>query len=412
MKATIISIGNELIIGQVVNSNAAYMAEQLNLVGLEIDSIITIGDDRDKILQSLHDSQHNSRVVLITGGLGPTSDDITKEVLCEYFNSRLIYNEDVFNNIRELFSRRKQEVTERNRLQAMVPHNCELVPNELGTAPGMWFEKDNIMYIAIPGVPFEMVKMTEEQIIPRLMKKLSAEPVLHYTVLTQGIGESHLSDLIAPWEKNLPEHIRLGYLPQPGIVRLRLSASGKNINLLKKDIEETVRKLQDYIGDYIWGFQNDTLEEVVGSLLRKSNSSLSTAESCTGGYIAHLITSVPGSSDYFKGSVVAYANDIKEHILGVSPQSIIDFGAVSEQAVVEMAKGVKEKFNTHYSIAVSGIAGPDGGTTQKPVGTVCIAIGSPDGITARRFLFGKDRIRNIRMTAVTALNMLRKTITG
>lgn len=412
MKATIITIGNELLIGQVVNTNAAFIAEQCNLAGIEVDTILVIPDERQAIIDSLEMASGKASVVIISGGLGPTSDDITKKVLMEYFGSKPVLNQEVLNHIIALFRPRGFEITEVNRQQAMVPDNCRVFLNTLGTAPGMWFEKEDVVYISVPGVPFEMKELIMSQIIPQLKIRNPNEVIIHHTILTQGVGESRLSEMIVDWEKKLPTHISLAYLPQPGIVRLRLTGKGANEEDLKNEILKESEKLKTFFGDLIWGYGDDTLEKVVGELLLKKNATLSTAESCTGGYIAHLITLVPGSSAYYNGSVVAYSNNIKESILGVKQSTLIAYGAVSEQVVVEMAQQVKNKFQTDYSIAVSGIAGPDGGTKEKPVGTVWIAIGTPIKVIAKRFRFSKDRERNIRLAAVTALNMLRREIIG
>jgi nicotinamide-nucleotide amidase len=407
MKAEIISIGDELLIGQVVNTNASWMAEQLNMAGITVSCILAISDQKEQILETLKITSKRSDILLLTGGLGPTKDDITKKTLCEFYDSKLVFNEDVFEDVKSIFGKRGFVVSEVNKMQAEVPNNCTPIRNKNGTAPGMWFEKDNTILVSMPGVPFEMKAMMEGFIIPELIKRFRLPSLLNKTVLTHGVGESSLAAIIEDWENGLPDNIKLAYLPQPGIVRLRLSGKGDDRAVLQNQIDGEVSKLHQLIPNLIFGYNKDTMEEVVGDLLRKTNKTLATAESCTGGYIAHLITSVPGSSDYFEGSIVSYSNSVKEKTLEVSTENLEKFGAVSEQVVLEMARGVQKKLNTGYAIATSGIAGPSGGTDEKPVGTTWIAIATPEKIFAKRFHFGEHRGRNIRRAALAALNMLR-----
>ncbi|MCK4361637.1 MAG: CinA family nicotinamide mononucleotide deamidase-related protein, partial [Bacteroidales bacterium] len=368
--------------------------------------ITTISDKREQILKILARAYLRSDIILITGGLGPTKDDITKQTLCEFFNTSLVFNNEAYEQIYELFKARGFKVTELNRQQAELPANCIPLKNKNGTAPGMWFNKDGKIFVSMPGVPFEMKPMITEQVIPRLRKFYKTGFIIHKTILTQGIGESFLTEIISDWEKNLPENFSLAYLPQPGIVRLRITAKGNNKEKLIQEINSFSGKLQEIIPDLIFGYEKDTLEEITGKLLKDKNQTLSTAESCTGGYISHLITSVPGSSNYYIGSVIAYSNQIKESLLGVKNKTLIDNGAVSKQVVTEMALGVQQKFKTDYAIATSGIAGPDGGTEKKPVGTTWIAIATPGKkVIAKKYLFGEQRGRNIRKAALTALNM-------
>jgi nicotinamide-nucleotide amidase len=414
MNAEIISIGDELLIGQVVNTNASWMAEQMNLAGFRIRRILAIGDAEEEILTSLREAGERSQVILITGGLGPTKDDITKQAICQFFDTRLVFNEEAYGYIERLFSLRGMKVTELNRKQAEFPEVAVPIQNKNGTAPGIWIKKEaegqnpGAIYVFMPGVPFEMKPMLSDFVIPRLKDEFKSKTIVHKTVLTQGIGESFLSVLIEKWEDGLPENISLAYLPQPGIVRLRLSGTGEDAEELTRMVMDEVAKLEALIPKYIFGQDSDKLEEIIGKLLTSNGKTLATAESCTGGYISHLITSVPGSSNYFKGSVVAYSNEIKEKELDVEPDSLNQYGAVSEKVVSEMASGIRKRFNTDFAIATSGIAGPDGGTDEKPVGTTWIAIATPDGVTASLFLFGENRERNIRKTALQALNMLRK----
>jgi nicotinamide-nucleotide amidase len=414
MKTEILNIGDELLIGQVVNTNASWMAKELDIAGFPVHRITMIPDDREVILNSLSEAETRSDIVIITGGLGPTKDDMTKEVLCTFFDSKLVFHEPSFKNIERIFLPRGFKVTDLNRKQAEIPDVATPLHNELGTAPGMWFEKTNqdrlTVFVSLPGVPFEMKSLITDEVIPRLQKKFPSLPLVHKTLMTQGIGESFLSDILEEWETGLPSFLHLAYLPQPGIVRLRLTGSGPDIALLKKAIEEATAKLYQVIPDYIFGEDEETLEEIVGKLLKARKLTLSTAESATGGYIAHLITRIPGSSEYYKGSIVAYANEIKESQLGVKTESLTRYGAVSEQVVTEMALGVRKKFGTDYSIATSGIAGPGGGTAGKPVGTTWIALATPEGVNACHYLMGEGRERNIRKTSLEALNLLRKAI--
>ncbi|MCX6247428.1 MAG: competence/damage-inducible protein A [Bacteroidetes bacterium] len=416
MQTEIINIGDELLIGQVVNTNASWMSEQLDLAGFPVHRVTLIRDDPEEILTILKEAGQRAEVILITGGLGPTKDDLTKETLCRYFNTKLIFDPVSFQNIEKMFHARGFAMTEVNRKQAEIPENCIAIANANGTAPGMWFEITKTragtkqIYISMPGVPFEMKAMLVNEVIPRLKKCFQPVTVLHHTLLTQGIGESFLSDILEEWEAHLPENLHLAYLPQPGIVRLRLTGKGDNEVSLQKLMDEETDKLKSLIPEYIFGEGDTTLEAVVGNLLRNSGTTLATAESCTGGYIAHLITSIPGSSAYYKGSIVAYSNEIKIKELGVSERVLEKEGAVSEAVVITMASTVRNGFGTDYSIAVSGISGPDGGTEEKPVGTVWIAVAGPSGVKAVKYLFGDNRERNIRRTALQALNMLRKTI--
>ncbi len=413
MNAEIINIGDELLIGQVINTNAAWMAAQLNLSGFRVYQVTVISDSRGHIMQALADAEERAEVVLVSGGIGPTKDDLTKQTLCEFFNTRLVFNQEAYGDVEALFARRGYAVTELNRQQAELPENCTGIPNKVGTARGMWFEKDRpgggkTVFVSMPGVPFEMKAMMTDYVIPRLKQMYTTPFIYHKTLLTQGIGESFLAAEIEEWENSLPSNIKLAYLPQPGIVRLRLTGEGPGEILLHRQVDAEMSKLVALIPEYYFGYDEDTLEMIVGKLLAENHATLATAESCTGGTIAQMITGIPGSSAYFKGSVVAYSNEIKEHILGVSAENLEKFGAVSKQVVTEMAVSLQAKFRVDYAIATSGIAGPDGGTPGKPVGTTLIAIASPGEVFAMQFLFGDSRERNIRRTALQALNMLRK----
>jgi len=409
MKVELITIGDEILIGQIVDSNSAWMAKQLNEVGISVGQISSISDSREHILTALEDASKRADIILITGGLGPTKDDITKSTLCAYFNTELVMNQEVLKHVKFLFDSFGAELLEVNKRQAEVPASCDVILNQKGTAPGMWFDHEEKIYVSMPGVPYEMKAIMSEYVIPKLKDKYHLPHIVHRTVLTQGIGESFLAEKIADWENSLGnEGIKLAYLPSPGMVRLRLSTSGAKQDGLTEKVERKAGELSGLIGPYIFGDEDDTLESVIGTLLKEKAKTVSTAESCTGGYIAHLITSVPGSSGYYNGSVVAYSNSIKENVLKVGPELIETHGAVSEEVTIAMATGIRSLYNTDYAISCSGIAGPDGGTEEKPVGTVWICIASDKTVKAKVFQFGPNRKRTIRISALTALNMLRK----
>ncbi len=410
IQAEIITIGEELLIGQVIDTNSAWISQQLNLIGISVKQITSISDDKQQIIDTLNQVITRSKIVLITGGLGPTKDDITKHTLAAFFNSELVFNEEAYKNIEAIFAKRNLRVTELNRLQAYLPDKCKVIPNLEGTACGMLFKKNDSIIISMPGVPYEMKTMMEKFILKELQNEFNLPHVVHKTILTQGIGESFLAEKIEEWENNLPENISLAYLPSPGIVRLRLSAKGNNKTELENSIQNQVNKLKELISEYIYGYDNDTLEIIIGRLLTEKNSTLAVAESCTGGYLSHLITSVPGSSAYFKGGIVSYANEIKKNELNVNEKDLAKYGAVSKEVVEQMAKNILIKFNTDYSIATSGIAGPDGGTPEKPVGMVWIAIADKNSVNSNVYFMGEHRGRNIQKSAITALNMLRKKI--
>ena len=408
MKAELITIGDELLIGQTIDTNGSWLAEQLNLLGITVSQISSIRDNREHIISSLQNAQSRSELVILTGGLGPTNDDITKSTLCEFFDSELVLNEQVLEKIEAYFNSRSLKMIKVNSDQAMLPNNCQFLRNERGTASGMWFKKDGVDFISLPGVPYEMKGIFLDEILPVLKAQYSISTVVNKTVKTQGIGESFLAEIIKDWEKKLIDSgLKLAYLPSPGIVKLRITAFGNNEAELSARIDDSIENLKKLIPKYIFGYEKDRIEEVVGQLLKEKGSSLSLAESCTGGNIAHLITGVSGSSNYFKGSVVAYSNDIKQQVLNVDPKSIQQNGAVSKQVVEQMATGVRNSFKSDYAIATSGVAGPTGGTKQKPVGTVWIAVAYNDGVVSKRFNFGNNRERNIQISSLSALNMLR-----
>jgi len=409
MLAEIITIGDEILIGQIVDTNSAWMGEQLNLAGIKVHQITSVSDNAEHIVKALDEAKSRADIILITGGLGPTKDDITKHTLVKYFNTSLRFDDEVYQHVKALFARFGIEVTEINKKQAEVPESCTVIHNANGTAPGMWFKKDGKIFISMPGVPYEMKKMMGNEIIPRLKEKFSLPTIVHRTVLTQGIGESFLSEIIADLENSLTEkNIKLAYLPSPGMVRLRLTTSGDDENALLNSVNSKIEELKKLIPQHIYGYEKDTLEQIVGTLMREKKQTLSLAESCSGGLIAHLITSVSGSSEYFMGSVVSYSYESKTNLLGVTKEMLEKFGAVSEEVVVQMALGANKTFKTDWAVSASGIAGPGGGMEGKPVGTVWIAVAGPGGVKAKKFQFGGDRERNISVTAITALNMLRK----
>ncbi len=410
MKAEIITIGDEILIGQIIDTNSAWIADQFNLNGIEIYQITSVSDEHDHIVEALENAAEKVDLVIITGGLGPTKDDITKNTLCEIFDTKLVFHEPTFNHIKNRFSKLNIDLNKLNRDQALVPESCTVLFNKEGTAPGMWFEKDETIFVSIPGVPFEMKYLVEHEILPRLLKSGKTKAIYHKTVLTQGIPESMLAVKIEEWESALPKNIKLAYLPNPMAVRLRLSAMGNNEALLKDLIEEQIQKLQQIIPESIFGFDKETMAEVIGRMLSSKGKKLAVAESCTGGLISHLITSVPGSSEYFNGSVTAYSNQIKENVLGVGSNTISEFGAVSEQVAKEMAIGVKQILNSDYAVATTGIAGPTGGSDEKPVGTIWIAIAGENKVFAKKFVFGNNRERNIIRSSQTALQILRRVI--
>lgn len=410
MQAELIAIGDEILIGQTTDTNSTFIATQLNLNGISVKQKRVIADDAETIKQALDAILPETKLVFMTGGLGPTNDDITKNTLNEYFGGELVFHPEVFEHITQLFASFNRVPSETNRGQAFLPSVCTPLPNKMGTAPGMRFEKDGRYYFSLPGVPFETENLVENTILPWIKENLQKGTVVHKTILTQGVPESELAEMLSTWEANLPEGVKLAYLPSAGMVRLRLTSYVGTEVEAQALVDEAADKAIQILGDIVFGENAQTLEEVIGISLKQSNSTLSTAESCTGGYIAHLITSVSGSSDYFMGSVVSYANQAKIDLLDVNPTDIEVHGAVSEQVVIQMAEGSRRKFNTDYAIATSGIAGPTGGTPQKPVGTIWIAVAGPYGTKAKCFSFGRNRDRNIKKTALMALDLLRREV--
>ncbi|MBL7914119.1 MAG: competence/damage-inducible protein A [Bacteroidia bacterium] len=411
MNCEIITIGDELLIGQVIDTNSAWMATRLNEAGIRVKQMTSVSDDPEHITKELKAALNRSAIVLITGGLGPTKDDLTKDTLCRFFNTTLVEDPKVVHDLTVYFKSRGRELTETNRKQAEIPANCTPVYNKNGTAPGMWFDFEGKVIVSMPGVPYEMKAMMDEIVIPKLSSLFRLPKVSHQTIITTGVGESFLSDLLEPWETRLPPYFKLAYLPSTGMVRLRLSCYQSN-DSLEVQLMEEVKKAKLLIGKYIYGYNDDTPEKIVGKLLIEKNQTLAVAESCTGGYISHLITSVPGSSTYYIGSTISYANEVKTRFLGVSQEVIADKGAVSEEVAKAMAEGVRSTLGSTWALSTTGIAGPGGGTADKPVGTVWIGLAGPNVLIAKKFQFGNDRLRNIQITAISAFTMLRKEILG
>lgn len=406
----LINIGDELLIGQVVNTNAAFIGQQMTAAGFELTDVITIGDDGPAIREAVERAMSKTDVVLMTGGLGPTKDDITKKVICDIFQRELVIDEATLKQVTEMFAARGMELTETNRQQAAVPDGCVVLTNTLGTAPGLWLEKDGKVLISLPGVPFEMEKLIKDEVLPRLKAgKFRSSSLLYKVVQCTNITESGLSDMLEEYEKQLPEGFKLAYLPKPGIIRLRLTAEGNDTEQMQTTLDQQFDLLKQQVAEYAFTDEDIELEEVVGRLLVKAGKTMATAESCTGGYIAHLITSVPGSSRYFQGSLVSYSNDIKRDLLNVREDNLKRRGAVSEPVVSDMALNAMGLFDVDYTIATSGIAGPDGGTPEKPVGTVWIAVATPVRLATKEFRFGSrmGRKQIIERAARAALNMLR-----
>lgn len=408
----LIAIGDELLIGQVVNTNAAWIGEELQKNGFFLQRVVTIGDNESEILEAVENASKHASIVLMTGGLGPTNDDLTKPALCRYFGTKTVLNQEALEVIRTLFEKRGMELTPRNREQAMLPELSDYIPNTTGTAPGMWFEKNGVIYISMPGVPFEMQNMLTNEVLPRLKQRFETINYIKKTVLVTGIGESFLADKIQAWENALPDFLSLAYLPQYGMVRLRLSGWHANMDFLNETIEKEIDTLMPLIMPYFFGIEDDKLEEIVLKLLKERKQTLATAESCTGGNIAHMLTAIPGSSAVFNGSIVAYANSIKTSVLGVESELIEKHGAVSQEVVESMARKARHVLQTDFAVATSGIAGPDGGTPEKPVGTVWIAVATPKETFSERYNFGNNRENTIKRASLTALNMLRKWILG
>jgi len=410
-QASIITIGDELLIGQVIDTNSAWMAQELNKAGIRVCRRVAVGDVWNEIWTALDEESRHADIILITGGLGPTADDITKPLLCKYFNGKLVTDTAALENVQYLFETVfRRPLTDRNIKQAEVPDVCTVLQNKRGTAPGMLFKKEGKIFISMPGVPHEMKGMITADVIPSLLRLFSFPHIAHRTLLTFGIGESMLADMIQDFEEALPAHIKLAYLPNYGMVRLRLSSTGFNKEAIDKEVDDLFAILQTAVKDYLVTNEDEPMEDVLAKLLLQRKKSVSTAESCTGGYIASLLTAKAGASAYYDSSVVSYSYKAKEDLLGVKKDTLETLGAVSEEVVIQMAKGALKNTGTDYTIAVSGIMGPGGGTEDKPVGTVWVAVGDNKKIVTHKFYFRFDRERNIMLTAMNALNLLRKFI--
>ncbi|MFQ5446214.1 MAG: CinA family nicotinamide mononucleotide deamidase-related protein [Saprospiraceae bacterium] len=408
MTVHILTIGDELLLGQVVDTNSARMAQMLLEIGAKVVGKSAVADSREDILAALDQASQKAGVVLITGGLGPTKDDRTKKVLAEYFGVGFVFHQPTLEWLNKLYERFDRVMTDSVRDQCFMPQNATVLPNKMGSAPGMWFEEKGKVFVSMPGVPYEMTYLMEYEVLPRLSRHFATTPTVYRTLLTAGEAESYIAEKLADFENSLPPAVKLAYLPRIGQVRLRLTVSGTNEEQMQNLLDEKFAEMEGLLPpELVAGYDDDVLEIAIGKLLKSKNLTLSTAESCTGGYLAHLITSVPGSSAYFMGSVISYSNEVKMNQLHVSEKTLREHGAVSEQTVKEMVKGALSLLKTNLAIAVSGIAGPDGGTPEKPVGTVWIAVGDRNTTETHQLKLGKDRLRNIQYSAIHALNMLR-----
>jgi len=408
MTAQIITIGDEILIGQIVDTNSAWMGQQLNMQGIQVEKIITVSDTHKDITEAVDTAFSKADIILLTGGLGPTKDDITKKALADYFGVDMRFSESTYNRIQRLFQKFGKSMTEAHHEQAYMPANADLLMNKMGTAPGMWFEHKGKVLVSMPGVPYEMKYLMEAEVLPKLKKQFPGRPIAHRTILTVGEGESRIADRIDSFLETLPTNIKMAYLPGTGQVRLRMTGTGddeKELNIL---LDQKVEELKPLIAEFVFGVEKEKLEEVVGSMLIKKGMTLATAESCTGGLLAHKITSIPGSSAYFMGSVIAYSNEVKINQLNVKPSTLKKYGAVSEATVKEMVQGALDLLKTDLAISISGVAGPGGGTPEKPVGTIWIAIGDRKNIKAYQLNLWKDRMKNIEYTTTVALNVIRK----
>ncbi|MCY7351265.1 MAG: competence/damage-inducible protein A [Cytophagaceae bacterium] len=410
VKAEVITIGDEILFGQITDTNTQWIGAELSKIGIRVVRKSSVGDTEDVILAVLKEAEQRADVILITGGLGPTKDDITKTTLTNYFDTTLEINEEALMQVTQYFTRRGRILSGINRQQAALPVGSTYLPNTRGTAPGMWFERNGKVFISMPGVPHEMKGLMTDEVLPRLKKAYKTPIIFHKYVHTIGIGESNLAEKIEDWEDALPPHIRLAYLPSLGTVKLRLTATGNDLATLETEVDTQIEGLKPLIQPFIFGYENAELVTVIGKLLNAAQQTVSVAESCTGGYLAHQITRFAGSSAYFQGGVVSYSNEAKMQFLGVRPETLDAHGAVSEETIREMAEGVRQRFGTAYGLATSGIAGPDGGTETKPVGTVWVAVATPESTMTRRLQLGGTREQNIHLSALNVLNMLRKAL--
>lgn len=412
IKAEILAIGDELLYGQIIDTNSHWISQELDKIGVRVVRRTTIGDDKASMMAAFADAEKRADIVLMTGGLGPTNDDMTKPLLAEYFNCDIELVPEALGAVRSFFEKRGRELTDLNRFQAHLPTKCTYVANEVGTAPGMWFEENGTVWMSMPGVPHEMKKLMTDYVLPKIKEIFPLPIIYHKVIKTVGIGESWLADLIRDWESNLPKSIKLAYLPSLGQVKLRLTAFGDNYEALQAAVETQIELIKPSIEKYIFGYNQETLEASIGRLLNQVDKKVALAESCSGGYISHLITSIPGCSKYFQGALVPYQNELKSQILDVDQTTLTDCGAVSEQTAIQMSEHVRKMFDADFGLASTGIAGPDGGWSQKPVGTVWIACAMEGNTITKKLQLTQDRMLNIQLTAVAALNMLRLCISG
>ncbi len=406
MKACILSIGDEILLGNIVNTNSQFLAEHLTALGFSVKRILSISDDPDQILEALDFAAGETDLVVSTGGLGPTSDDRTKAVIAQFFDDKLVEDPIVMQDVQEFLARRGRQMNQANREQALVPSKAKILRNRLGTAPGLWLEKQGTVFVFLPGVPHEMKELFSTELKPRLKDHFDLPAIYIRFVHTLGIPEAELAEKLQDFEKTLPQNVQIAYLPSPEDIRIRLTAQGQDLRKIKNQVDLLLENLIAILDEAAWGLDNDDIQTVVKKLFVANKLTLSTAESCTGGNIAHMLTTVPGSSEYYRGTVVAYDNGIKQTVLGVKEQDLLTHGAVSQPVVEQMAQGVKKLMNTDFAVATSGIAGPTGGTPEKPVGTTWIAVATPTGVVSKQFLFGSSREVNIRRASATALHML------
>jgi len=408
MKVSILTIGDEILIGQVIDTNSAWMGQRLNAIGAEVEKTVSVKDTRASIEDGLRVAAEGVDIVLMTGGLGPTKDDITKKVLADYFGTKMYFHEPTWERIQKLFARWGRSTTPAHREQCFMPESATILMNKMGTAPGMWFEHDEKVFVSMPGVPYEMKFLMENEVLPRLQANYQSEAIAHRTILTIGEGESRIAKRIEAFDESLPKNIKIAYLPNLGRVRVRLTGRGGEQADLEALLDKKKEELVQIIPELVYGFEKEQLEEVLGKMLLDKGWTLATAESCTGGHIGHKIISIPGSSAYYTGGVVAYSNTIKNQLLHVSQNTLNEHGAVSEQTVTEMVQGALKTLGSDVALSISGIAGPGGGTPEKPVGTVWMAVGNQDKIITRKLSIGKNRAKNIEYSAVQALNLLRQ----
>jgi nicotinamide-nucleotide amidase len=409
--ADIITIGDEILYGQITDTNSQWISAQLDKLGIKTKQKSSVSDNTDEIIRILKEAGKRSNLVIITGGLGPTNDDVTKKTLCTFFNTELVWSDEVLSHLQSLFFIRGRQLSELNKQQALVPANCEVLTNTNGTAPGMWIDVDDVVYISLPGVPSEMKSILSEFGFDKIKKRFQTPVIVHRMIKTSGIGESVLSEMIAHWENALPKHISLAYLPSIAEVKLRLTGIGENETQVKNEIQKEIDTVFPIIHKYVYGFDDETPQKFIGDLLKSRHKTIATAESCTGGYLAHLLTSEPGASSFYHGSIIAYQNTIKTQFLDVPEDILQQHGAVSEQTVAIMAKEVRLKLGTSIGVAASGIAGPDGGTDEKPAGTIWIAYADEEKVLTKKLQLSALRENNIRMTALAVLNLIRHQLT-